>query len=172
MRPKLQSPIEKDSAALFRMVLGASGTNQNHAVAKEVAERKGSNSVAYKDMVAMVVDDFTPMRRLIGGVLRDLQFKEVIEALNGAVALRLLDSNKVDLIVSDWNMPEMTGLELLKKVRGNERLKRIPFMLVTAEFRKERIFEAFRAEVSDYIVKPFSAVRFEEKLAKIIPQDQ
>ena len=118
----------------------------------------------------MVVDDFSSMRHFVGGVLKDLQFHEVIEAENGAEALRLLDSKKVDLIVSDWTMPKMTGIELLKQVRGNERLKRIPFMLVTAEFRRERMFEAFRAEVSDYIVKPFSAALFAEKLARIIPQ--
>jgi len=128
--------------------------------------------MAYKDLVAMVVDDFASMRRFIGGILKDLQFHEVIEAVDGAEALRLLDSNKVDLIVSDWNMPTMTGLELLKRVRADERLKRIPFMLVTAEFRKERIFEAFRAEVSDYIIKPFSPAVFAEKLAKLIPQGQ
>ncbi len=83
--------------------------------------------MAYKNLVAMVVDDFSTMRHIVRKILKDLQFQEVIEAENGVEALRLLESNKVDLIVSDWNMPTMTGLELLKQVRADERLKGIPF---------------------------------------------
>lgn len=128
--------------------------------------------MAYKDLVAMVVDDFSTMRRIVRKILKDLQFQEVIEAENGAEALKLLENNKVDLIVSDWNMPTMTGLELLKRVRADERLRGLPFLMVTAEAQKENIFEAIQAKVSNYIVKPFSPAVFEEKLAKIIPQDQ
>jgi len=128
--------------------------------------------VAYKDLVAMVVDDFSTMRRIVRKILKDLQFRDIIEAENGLAALRLLESNKVDLIVSDWNMPTMTGLELLKKVRADERLKGLPFMMVTAEAQKENIIEAIQAKVSSYVVKPFSPAVFAEKLAKIIPQGQ
>jgi len=120
----------------------------------------------------MVVDDFSTMRRIVRKILKDLQFKEVFEAENGAEALKLLESTKVDLIVSDWNMPTMTGLELLKRVRADERLKGLPFMMVTAEAQKENIIEAIQAKVSNYVVKPFSPEVFAEKLAKIIPQGQ
>jgi len=128
--------------------------------------------VAYKDLVAMVVDDFSTMRRIVRKILKDLQFRDIIEAENGLAALRLLESNKVDLIVSDWNMPTMTGLELLKRVRADERLKGVPFLMVTAEAQKENIIEALQAKVSNYVVKPFSPAVFAEKLAKVIPQGQ
>ncbi len=125
--------------------------------------------MAYKDLVALVVDDFSTMRRIVRKILKDLQFREVIEAENGAEAFKLLQNNKVDLIVSDWNMPVMTGLELLKMVRADERLKGLPFLMVTAEAQKENIVEAIKAKVSNYVVKPFSPAVFAEKLAKIIP---
>lgn len=127
--------------------------------------------MAYKNLVAMVVDDFSTMRRIVRKILKDLQFQEVIEAENGAEALKLLKTHKIDLIVSDWNMPTMTGLELLKRVRADERLKGIPFLMVTAEAEKENIVEAIQARVSNYIVKPFSPAVLAEKLAKLIPQD-
>jgi len=120
----------------------------------------------------MVVDDFATMRRIVRKILKDLQFQEIIEAENGAEAFRLLKTNKVDLIVSDWNMPTMNGLELLKQVRADERLKDIPFLMVTAEGQKENIIGAIQAGVSNYVVKPFSAAVLAEKLAKILPQGQ
>ena len=126
--------------------------------------------MAYKDMTVLVVDDFSTMRRIVRKILKDLQFQEVIEAENGAEAFQLLQTNKVDLIVSDWNMPTMTGLELLKRVRADERLKGLPFLLVTAESQKENIIEAIQAKVSNYVVKPFTPAALAEKLAKIIPQ--
>ena len=128
--------------------------------------------MACKDLAAMVVDDFSTMRRIVRKILKDLQFQEVIEAGNGVEVLRLLELNKVDPIVSDWNMPMMTGLELLKRVRTEERLKGLPFLMVTAEAQKENIIEAIQAKVGNYVVKPFSSAAFEEKLAKIIPQGQ
>jgi two-component system, chemotaxis family, chemotaxis protein CheY len=128
--------------------------------------------VAYKDMTVLVVDDFSTMRRIVRKILKDLQFQDVIEAENGAEAFQLLQTTKVDLIVSDWNMPTMTGLELLKRVRADERLKGLPFLLVTAESQKENIIEAIQAKVSNYVVKPFSPAVLAEKLAKIIPQGQ
>jgi len=118
----------------------------------------------------MVVDDFSTMRRIVRKILKDLQFQEIIEAENGAEAFELLKTNKVDLIVSDWNMPTMTGLELLKRVRADDRFKGLPFLLVTAEAQKENIIEAIQAKVSNYVVKPFSPAVLAEKLAKIIPQ--
>jgi two-component system chemotaxis response regulator CheY len=126
--------------------------------------------VRYKDLTVIVVDDFATMRRIVRNILKDLQFKEIIEAENGAEALNLLQTNRVDLIVSDWNMPVMTGLEFLKRVRADDRYKALPFLMVTAEAQKDNILEAVKAKVSNYIVKPFSPVVFAEKLAKIIPQ--
>src|SRR5271157_1544027 len=123
-------------------------------------------------MTVLVVDDFSTMRRIVRKILKDLQFQDVIEAENGAEAFQLLQTTKVDLIVSDWNMPTMTGLELLKRVRADERLKGLPFLMVTAEAQKENIVEAIQAKVSNYVLKPFSPAVFAEKLAKIIPQGQ
>ena len=124
----------------------------------------------YKDMTVLVVDDFSTMRRIVRNILRDLEFKTILEAENGVAAWDLLKTQQVDLIVSDWNMPQMTGLELLKAVRGDEKTKDIPFLMVTAESQKENIVEAVKAKVSNYIVKPFTAATLSEKLAKIIPQ--
>ena len=126
--------------------------------------------MAYKNLIVMVVDDFSTMRRIIRKIMKDLEFKEVIEAENGAEAFELLKTNKVDVIVSDWNMPTMTGLELLKKVRADERFKSLPFLLVTAEAQKDNIIQAIQAKVSNYVVKPFTPAALAEKLAKIIPQ--
>lgn len=127
--------------------------------------------MAYKDLTVLVVDDFSTMRRIMRNILRDLQFKTILEADDGNAALGVLQAHQVDLIVSDWNMPNMTGLELLKRVRADERLKDIPFLMVTAEAQKENILQAVQAKVSNYIVKPFTAATLSEKLAKIIPPD-
>ena len=126
--------------------------------------------MAYKDMTVLIVDDFVTMRRIVRKILRDLDFQNIIEAEDGMAALEVLKTTKVDLIVSDWNMPRMTGLELLKEVRGADNLKDTPFLMVTAEAQKENIVEAVKAKVSNYIVKPFTAATLEEKLAKIIPR--
>ena len=125
--------------------------------------------MAYKDLTALVVDDFSTMRRIVRNILRDLEFKVILEAEDGTAAVQVLSTHKVDLIVSDWNMPKMSGLELLKHVRGNANLKDIPFLMVTAEAQKENIVEAVKARVSNYIVKPFTAATLSEKLAKILP---
>lgn len=127
--------------------------------------------MAYKDLTVLVVDDFSTMRRIVRNILRDLEFKNILEAEDGTTALSMLQTHKVDLIVSDWNMPKMTGLELLKHVRGDDRLKDTPFLMVTAEAQKENIVEAVKAKVSNYIVKPFTAATLSEKLAKILPQE-
>ena len=125
--------------------------------------------MAYEGLVALVVDDFATMRRIVKKILKDLRFQDVIEAENGVEALRMLKSNKIDVIVSDWNMPEMTGLELLKRVRADEQLKGIPFLMVTAEAQKENIVEAVQAKVSNYVIKPFTPALLQERLAKILP---
>ncbi|MEJ5363739.1 MAG: response regulator [Desulfosoma sp.] len=127
--------------------------------------------MAYKDMKVLVVDDFATMRRIVKNILRELDFKEIVEAENGAAAVKILESQDIDLIVSDWNMPKMTGLDLLKWVRANEKTKNLPFLMVTAEAQKENVVEAVKAKVSNYIVKPFTAAVMAEKLAKILPQN-
>lgn len=118
-------------------------------------------------MKVLVVDDFATMRRIVKGVLRQLGFSNIIEAEDGAVALTELKKEKIGLIVSDWNMPNMTGLDLLKAVRGEPDLKGIPFIMVTAEGQKENVIEAVKAGVSNYVVKPFTPETFGEKLQKV-----
>ena len=127
--------------------------------------------MAYKDLTVLIVDDFLTMRRIVRKILRDLDFENIIEAEDGSAALDVLKTTKIDLIVSDWNMPRMTGLELLKEVRSSDQFKDTPFLMVTAEAQKENIVEAVKARVSNYIVKPFTAATLEEKLAKIVPRN-
>lgn len=115
----------------------------------------------------LVVDDFATMRRIVKGVLKQLGFDTIVEAEDGTSALDTLKKEKVGLIVSDWNMPKMTGLDLLKAVRGDDDLKEIPFIMVTAEGQKENVVEAVKAGVSNYIVKPFTPETFSEKLEKV-----
>ena len=116
----------------------------------------------------LVVDDFSTMRKIIKNNLKQLGFSNIIEAEDGQLALEELKKNKVDLIISDWNMPNINGLELLKAVRGDEGLKQIPFVMVTAEGQKDNVMEAAKAGVSNYIVKPFTPDTFEEKLKKVV----
>ncbi|WP_456433547.1 chemotaxis response regulator CheY [Thermosulfuriphilus sp.] len=119
------------------------------------------------NMKILIVDDFATMRRIVKNILSQLGFKNFIEADDGTTAWEILQKEKIDLIVSDWNMPKMTGLELLKKVRADERLKDLPFLMVTAEAQKENIIEAVKHKVSQYIVKPFTAETMGEKIKKI-----
>jgi len=115
----------------------------------------------------LVVDDFATMRRIIKNVLVQLGYTNIVEADDGTSALEVLQQEKIDLILSDWNMPRMTGLELLKAVRADAATAAIPFIMVTAEARQENIMEAVKAKVSQYIVKPFTAETMQEKLAKV-----
>lgn len=115
----------------------------------------------------LVVDDFATMRRIVKGVLKQLGFNDIIEAEDGQLALKELQKEKVGLIVSDWNMPNMTGLDLLKAVRADANLKNTPFLMVTAEGQKENVVQAVQAGVSNYIVKPFTPETFSAKLEKI-----
>ncbi|RZD16244.1 MAG: response regulator [Candidatus Acididesulfobacter guangdongensis] len=120
-------------------------------------------------MKILVVDDFSTMRRIIKNILKQIGFSDIDEAENGQVALSKLNDNSYDLVVSDWNMPEMTGIELLKAVRATDGIKDIPFLMVTAEAKKENVVEAVKAGVNNYIVKPFTAEVLQEKIEKIFP---
>ena len=115
----------------------------------------------------LVVDDFSTMRRIIRNLLKELGFTNVEEAEDGAVALGKLKEGNFEFVVSDWNMPNMDGLTLLQNVRGDARLKTLPFLMITAEAKKENIIAAAQAGASGYIVKPFTAATLSEKLAKI-----
>ncbi len=119
------------------------------------------------NMKVLVVDDFATMRRIIKNILLQLGFKNILEADDGTTAWDILNKEQVDLIISDWNMPKMSGIELLKKVRADDRFKDLPFLMVTAEAQKENIVEAVKHRVSQYIVKPFTPETLQEKLNKI-----
>ncbi len=120
-----------------------------------------------KNMKILIVDDFSTMRRIIKNLLRDLGFNDTTEADDGQTALPLLKSGKFDFLVTDWNMPGMDGLTLLKTVRADENLKHMPVLMVTAEAKREQIVVAAQAGVNGYIVKPFTAVTLKEKIEKI-----
>jgi two-component system chemotaxis response regulator CheY len=116
----------------------------------------------------LIVDDFATMRRILKNILKQIGFTNISEADDGATALEELKKNKADLIISDWNMPKMTGLDLLKNVRADDSLKHIPFLMVTAESQKQNVLDAVQAGVSNYVVKPFTAEQITEKLEKIL----
>ncbi len=119
------------------------------------------------NMNVLIVDDFATMRRIVKNILTQIGFKNFLEADDGSVAWEILQKQHVDFIVSDWNMPKMTGIELLKKVRADDKFKDLPFLMVTAEAQKENIVEAVKARVSNYIVKPFTPETLSEKIDKI-----
>jgi two-component system chemotaxis response regulator CheY len=123
---------------------------------------------ADKKIKIMVVDDFATMRKVIRNLLKQVGYDNIVEAENGETALASLKSQKVDFIISDWNMPNMTGLDLLKAVRADGELCNIPFLMVTAEALKENVVLAVKAGVSNYIVKPFTAEVLNEKIDKIM----
>jgi len=118
-------------------------------------------------MKILIVDDFSTMRRIIKNLLRDLGYNNVQEADDGNTALPMLKSGKFDFLITDWNMPGMTGIELLKAVRADEKLAKLPVLMVTAEQKREQIIEAAQAGVNGYIVKPFTAATLKEKIEKI-----
>lgn len=121
-----------------------------------------------KNMRILVIDDFQTMRRIVINLLRQLGFSNVVEADDGLTAWDKLETDNVQLIISDWNMPNMSGLELLKKVRASDKYKSVPFIMVTAEGKRENVVAAVQAGVSNYIVKPFNAATLKEKLTKVI----
>jgi two-component system, chemotaxis family, chemotaxis protein CheY len=120
-----------------------------------------------KNMKILVVDDFSTMRRIIKNLLRDLGFTNTQEADDGVTALPMLQSGNFDFLVTDWNMPGMTGLDLLKAVRNDANLVSLPVLMVTAESKREQIIEAAQAGVNGYVVKPFTAATLKEKIDKI-----
>mgnify|MGYP000952895428 FL=1 len=120
-----------------------------------------------KGMKILVVDDFSTMRRIIRNLLRDLGFSNVEEADDGSTALPLLKSGKFDFLVTDWNMPIMEGIDLVRAIRADDNLRELPILMVTAEARREQIVAAAEAGVNGYIVKPFTAQTLEQKISKI-----
>lgn len=119
------------------------------------------------NMRVLVVDDFATMRRIVKNVLKQIGFTNILEADDGSTALAVLQQDKIDLIISDWNMPKVTGLDLLKAVRSDESMKGTPFLMVTAEAQKDNVIQAVQAGVSNYVVKPFTAEALQGKLEQI-----
>ncbi len=120
-----------------------------------------------KNIKILIVDDFSTMRRIIKNLLRDLGFTNTSEADDGTTALPMLQTGNYELLVTDWNMPGMQGIDLLRAVRADPKLAHMPVLMVTAEQKKEQIIEAAKAGVNGYIVKPFTAQTLKEKLDKI-----
>ena len=120
-----------------------------------------------KNMKILIVDDFSTMRRIIKNLLRDLGFNNTQEADDGSTALPMLQKGEFDFVVTDWNMPGMQGIDLLKAIRADDNLKHIPVLMVTAEAKREQIIAAAQAGVNGYVVKPFTAATLKEKLDKI-----
>ena len=122
---------------------------------------------ANKNMRILIVDDFSTMRRIIKNLLNDLGYTNTAEAEDGNAALQALRASKFDFVVTDWNMPGMTGIELLKNIRADAALAKLPVLMVTAEAKREQIIEAAQAGVNGYVIKPFTAGTLADKLAKI-----
>jgi two-component system, chemotaxis family, chemotaxis protein CheY len=118
-------------------------------------------------MNVLVVDDFSTMRRIVKNILKQLGYLNIFEADDGATALEILGKQKIDFIISDWNMPQISGLELLKTVRASQDWKDLPFLMVTAEGQKEHVIEAVKHRVNNYIIKPFTPEVLTEKIQKI-----
>ena len=119
------------------------------------------------NMKILVVDDMVTMRRIVKNILKQLGFANVEEAENGQEALQKLQTDRYGFVVSDWNMPVMTGIDMLRAIRADEKLKTTPVLMVTAEAQQSNLVEAVQAGVSNYIVKPFTAETLQEKIAKI-----
>lgn len=125
-----------------------------------------------KNMKILIVDDFSTMRRIIKNLLRDLGFTNTAEADDGTTALPMLKKGGFDFLVTDWNMPGMTGIDLLREVRADEELATLPVLMVTAEAKREQIITAAQAGVNGYIVKPFTANTLKEKIERIFERVQ
>lgn len=119
------------------------------------------------NMKFLVVDDFSTMRRIVRNLLKELGFTNIQEAEDGIDGLNKLRSEEFDFVVSDWNMPNMTGIDMLRAIRADEKLKHLPVLMVTAEAKRENIIEAAQAGANGYVVKPFTAGTLDEKLKKI-----
>ncbi len=125
-----------------------------------------------KNMKFLVVDDFSTMRRIVRNLLKELGFTNVDEAEDGVAGLAKLHGGRFEFVVTDWNMPNMTGLDMLKAIRADAALKHLPVLMITAEAKKDNIIMAAKAGASGYIVKPFTAAVLEEKLNKIFQNIQ
>jgi two-component system chemotaxis response regulator CheY len=123
--------------------------------------------VLKKDIKILVVDDFSTMRRIIKNLLRDLGFNNVVEADDGKTALPILQQGGVQFLVTDWNMPGMTGIDLVRAVRADPKLAGMPILMVTAEAKRDQIIAAAQAGVNGYVIKPFTAAVLKEKIDKI-----
>ena len=119
-------------------------------------------------MKFLVVDDFSTMRRIVKGLLNELGYSDITEADDGNTALPMLRDGAFDFLITDWNMPGMAGLDLLKAVRGDPKLAKLPVLMLTAEAKREQIIEAAQAGVSGYVIKPFTAITLKEKIDKIL----
>ncbi len=124
--------------------------------------------MSQESMKFLVVDDFSTMRRILRNLLKELGFTNVDEAEDGVVALARLKGGGFDFVISDWNMPNMTGIDLLRAIRADAALSNLPVLMITAEAKKENIIEAAQAKANGYIVKPFTAAVLDEKLNKIL----
>lgn len=120
-----------------------------------------------KNMKILIVDDFSTMRRIVKNLLRDLGYNNTVEADDGVTALPLLKKGDFDFVITDWNMPQMQGIDLLKHIRSDDQLGHLPVLMITAEAKREQIITAAQAGVNGYIVKPFTAATLKEKLDKI-----
>jgi two-component system, chemotaxis family, chemotaxis protein CheY len=123
--------------------------------------------MADQNMKILTVDDFSTMRRIIRNILRQLGYSNITEADDGTAAFEVLQTQDIDFVISDWNMPNMTGLELLKAIRADDKLHKLPVLMVTAEALKDNVVEAVKAGVNGYIVKPFTAETLKEKIDSI-----
>ena len=123
-----------------------------------------------KNLRFLVVDDFSTMRRIVKNLLNDLGYANVAEADDGQSALPMLKAGGFDFLVTDWNMPGMPGLDLLKAVRAEAALAKMPVLMLTAEAKREQIIEAAQAGVNGYVIKPFTAITLKEKIDKILGQ--
>lgn len=118
-------------------------------------------------MKVLVVDDFATMRKIVRNILKQIGFEDIVEAEDGNAALQLIKNDQVGLVVTDWNMPNMSGLDLLRQIRRNPQTADLPVLMVTAEGLKENVMEAVKAGVSNYVVKPFTAEVLQEKIETI-----
>lgn len=128
--------------------------------------------MADANMKFLVVDDFSTMRRIVRNLLKELGYSNIEEAEDGLDAMQKLNGGNFDFVISDWNMPNMDGLQLLRSIRASSQLKKLPVLMVTAEAKKENIIAAAEAGASGYVVKPFTAATLDEKLMKIFQKAQ
>jgi two-component system chemotaxis response regulator CheY len=125
------------------------------------------DSKVNRNMKILVVDDFSTMRRIVRGILRQLGFENIVEAENGAEAFKMVQNGGIEFVVSDWNMPVMSGIELLQNIRKEESCKDVPVLMVTAEALKENVVTAIQAGANNYVVKPFTPDVLEAKMSAI-----